>query len=188
MLSTASNETGAPRSFPGRGAKLRVGTESPSTLSPALIEGGAPGPTCRRTLFRKFVNWVVQARSHRVLCLLSGLWLINGFDVVLTVLAHRQGMLHESNPIAAQLLPLGAFALLVYKVILVTFASTVLIIYRSRLIAEIAATGTLLIYTLVALQWRLCYEMYVLSNTGNPHIDDIEAVNLSSVLSHMPPL
>ena len=188
MLSTASNETGTPRSFSARGAELHLERASASTSSPALTEDGTAGPTCRRTLFRKFVNWVVQARSHRVLCLLSGLWLINGFDVTLTVLAHRQGMLHESNPIAAQLLPHGALALLVYKIILVTFASTVLIIYRSRLIAEIAATGTLLIYTLVALQWRLCYELYVLSSTGNPHIDDIEAVGLSSVLSHMPPL
>ncbi len=56
-------------------------------------------PTRRRPL-RWFAAWATASRSHRVICVLAGLWLINLFDLMLTVLAHTQGVLDESNPVA----------------------------------------------------------------------------------------
>ena len=132
-------------------------------------------------MFRKTVDWLVAARSHRVICLLAGMWLINLFDVVLTVLAHRQGMLHELNPIAERLLLHGPWAVLTYKLALVASASAVLVTYRTRFLAEMAATGLLLIYALVAVQWRLCYELYVLTHTGDLSVSQIDAVGVTSL-------
>lgn len=147
---------------------------------PKLAREGKPA-------FNRFVEWVVDARSHRVLCLLMGLWLINGFDVALTVIANHQGMLDESNPIARRLLLQSPYAVLAYKVILVTFASVVLMAHRTRLMSEIAAAGMLVIYTIVALQWRLCYELYILTHVGDIRTLDIDAVNLTTVASRLAP-
>ncbi len=132
-------------------------------------------------LWRRLVGWFVNARSHRVICLVIGLWMINGFDVVLTVLAHQQGMLAETNPIAEKLLAHSPVMVAVFKATLVTFASTVLIVYRRKFLAEIAAAGMLFIYTIVAVQWRLCYELYMLTHIGDVPVHEIDAVGLSSL-------
>lgn len=131
------------------------------------------------------VNRFVRARPHRVVCLLAGLWLINAFDVLLTVLAYRQGMLDESNPIARRILLLNPYAILVYKLALVSFATAVLLKYRRRLLAELAATGMLFIYTLVAIQWRLCYELYLLTHRGDIRPHEIDAIDLTILTSQL---
>ncbi len=46
------------------------------------------------------MHWVAEARSHRVICLVLGIWLLNGFDLAFTILSHEQGVLHEENPVA----------------------------------------------------------------------------------------
>jgi hypothetical protein len=115
---------------------------------------------------RRAFYWLVGARSHRVICILVGLWVINIFDLVLTTLAYRQGLLHELNPIARKLLPLGPVVLAVFKAFLVGGSSVVLVRYRSRLIAEITAAAALVVYAAVAVRWRICYELYSLSATG----------------------
>ncbi len=114
-----------------------------------------------RAWVRQLTDRVVAARSQRVICLLIGLCIINAFDAVLTVLAHGQGMLDESNPIALRLLALGPSAILIYKLVLVGFASTILLIQRRQLLSELAATGMLLVYILVAIRWQSCYELYL---------------------------
>lgn len=133
----------------------------------------------------RLVDWVVASRSHRVLCLLSGVWLISAFDVVLTVLAHHQGLLHESNPIAARILPHGPLAILLYKLALVVFASSVLLVHRRRLLSEISATLVLLVSVAVAVQWRLCYELYALTNSSNMSVKEIDAIDLNHVISQL---
>jgi hypothetical protein len=95
-----------------------------------------------------------------VLCILTGLWLISAFDLTLTMLAHNNKLLHESNPIAARVLTQGPEALCAYKVVLVTGGTLILVVYRRRLVAELASALMLVVYTLVAVQWKLCYEMY----------------------------
>lgn len=134
---------------------------------------------------RRLVDWVVASRSHRLICLLSGVWLISAFDVVLTVFAHHQGLLHESNPIAARVLPHGPLAVLLYKLALLAFASTVLMIHRKRLLSEIAATLMLLVSAAVAVQWRLCYELYALTNSNNMSVKEIDAVDLNHIISQL---
>jgi len=137
----------------------------------------------RRGPLQRWVNWFIAARSHRVLCMLAGLWLINLFDLMLTVLAHAQGVLDESNPIARRLLPLGPQALGVFKLVLVAGASAVLIRYRTRFIAEVSAALMLTIYAGVAVRWKLCYDLYTFSASGPVHSSDLEFLNswLSSV-------
>jgi Domain of unknown function (DUF5658) len=119
--------------------------------------------------------------------LLAGLWLINGFDVVLTVLAYHQGMLDETNPIARHLLTHSPNVVLAYKVALVSFASIILIVYRTRFLAELAAGGMLFVYTLVAIRWRLCYELYLLTHVGGIRSSEIDAVNLMSLTADLTP-
>ncbi|MHC4093476.1 MAG: DUF5658 family protein, partial [Planctomycetota bacterium] len=103
-----------------------------------------------RSLLRRWLDALVASRARRVLCMLSGLWLINLFDLVLTLLAHAQGMLDESNPIARRLLPLGPEVVAAFKLLLVGGSSAVLIRFRTRFIAEISAALMLLLYTGVA--------------------------------------
>jgi hypothetical protein len=112
---------------------------------------------------RRLMHWFTSARSHRVLCAVAGLFLINCFDLALTILAHGQGLLDESNPIAARILPHGPGALLAYKLSLLLVGSTILIRYRQRWITEVAALSVLTVYVLLAFQWKLCYEMYAIT-------------------------
>ena len=127
---------------------------------------------------RRCRDWIAASRSHRVLCLVAGLWLINLFDLVLTVLAHSQGVLAEMNPLARRLFPLGPQALAVYKFTLVGIGSGVLIGYRKRLIAELAATAMLIVYAGVAVRWRLCYELYHISAMPTTHPAELERLDV----------
>jgi len=127
-----------------------------------------------RGLLHGAIRWVTASRAHRVICILAGLWLINIFDLMLTLLAHAQGVLDESNPIARFILPLGPIAVGVFKLGLVGGSSVVLIRYRRRLISEATAAAMFLIYAGVAVRWKLCYEMYALSTTVTISPDDLE--------------
>ncbi len=139
-----------------------------------------------RTPLRRCVDWLVASRAHRVICMLAGLWLINLFDLILTMLAHAQGMLDESNPIARHLLPLGPQAIAAFKLILVGGSSAVLIRFRARLISEISAALVLLIYAGVAVRWRLCYELYMLTGTNTGAISESDLELLDTWLSSVP--
>ncbi len=132
---------------------------------------------------RRFIDWVVAARSHRVICLLCGVWTISVFDLVLTVSAHHQGLLHESNPIAARILPFGPLALVVFKLATVAFASTVMLVNRTRFLSEVSAAGVLLVYSIVAVQWRLCYELYMLTRSGNMSVREIDVISFRHLIS-----
>ena len=136
---------------------------APASAGPLMppVQPGSNGP------LRSAIAWMTASRSHRVICVLMGLWLINLFDLVLTVLAHGQGVLDESNPIARVILPLGPIALATFKVILVGGASAVLLYSRRQLLAEVTAIFTFLVYIGVAVQWKVCYEMYAISATNS---------------------
>ena len=60
-----------------------------------------------------------------------------------------------------------------------------LLIHRKRLLSEIAATLTLFVCAAVAVQWRLCYELYALTNSNNMSVSEIEAIDLNHVVSHL---
>ena len=121
------------------------------------------------------MNWtrvavtLADARPARVLLLIGALWLVNLFDVNLTILAHRQGLLHEVNPLALRVLSLGPVALLVYKIVLVAIGTGTLWLVRRQWLAEVAAWGMLATYVFVAIHWGECYEMYVMILSGAAH-------------------
>lgn len=129
---------------------------------------------------RQAWEWITSTRSRRVICLLFCVWVINGFDLVLTVLAQRTGMLHEENPIARAVLAHGEGAVFAFKVLLVVGASTVLLRCRRHRCSELAVLFVALAYSVVAVQWKLCYDMYELTLTHAQmgHSDELAQVDL----------
>jgi hypothetical protein len=145
--------------------------------TPTAVPYAIPEPAIRHCgLLVRTWNWVVASRSHRVWCLVAGLWLVNLFDLALTLMAHHAGMLQEVNPVAAFLLSQGPIAVALYKVGLVAFGSGTLIYHRRRLLAELTACTVFLVYGLVAVQWKWCYELYDLSHSGAMTGADLKAV------------
>jgi hypothetical protein len=92
--------------------------------------------------------------------MLIGLWLVNAFDLIMTVLAHQHRLLDESNPIAARILPFGPTMLMAYKIALVTIGTVGLYVYRRRFVAEFASATLLFIYVFVSLRWKNCFDIY----------------------------
>ena len=139
----------------------------------------------RQGVFADVWSWLAKSRGHRVLCLVLGLWTVNLFDLVLTLTAHRQGLLHEANPIAAVLLSRGPQAVCLFKFCLVAAGSIILIRYRRHLSAELAAGSLLAVYALVAVQWKWCYELYVLAHTSDA--TNSELAEMGSWALELPP-
>jgi hypothetical protein len=90
--------------------------------------------------------------------------------------SHHHGLLDESNPIAARVLHLGPGMLMLYKMILVVGGSASLLIYRKRFIAEFASAALLVIYSMVAVRWTLCVDIY-----------EVTCANVSEFIDHSPP-
>lgn len=132
------------------------------TMTPALLNQGAVTRATRQTL-----DYMTSARGRRVLYLLLAVWILNAFDLSLTIQAQADGMLHEGNPLARAILSRGAGAIFAFKIILVTGASYVIYSFRHHRCTEAAVTFILLAYVGVALQWHLCYEMYEIAHMGN---------------------
>jgi hypothetical protein len=148
-----------------------------SSAAPELLTFGQPG-------ISRAWHWIAEARSHRVLCFLVGLWLINLFDLALTLISHRQGLLQEANPVAAFMLTYGADAVCFFKCVLVVVGSAILYHYRRRLVAEFSAATLLVVYALVAVQWKWCYELYELSHTGN--VSNAEITGVGTWVTEIP--
>ncbi len=121
---------------------------------------------------------VTSRRARRVMILLAGVWVLNLFDLSLTMRAQADGMLYEGNPLARALLTLGAGPLIAAKLLLVAGATLVLFNFRRLRCAEVAACIALLVYVGVAVQWKLCYEMYEVahSNAQNAEFAHVEAI------------
>lgn len=109
------------------------------------------------------LHWLSSTRSRRVFLLLVAVWIINVFDLTLTLQADRDGILHEQNPIARALLNYGQIPVSLFKIGLVAAASILLWRCRSHRCTELAALLAVLIYAGVALQWKACYDTYDLT-------------------------
>ena len=145
------------------------------------------------TWFARFASWVAAARAHRVICLVLGIWLLNGFDLVFTLLSHRHGLLQEQNPIARLILGTsgaglldgrasllaGASAIVLFKIGLVSIGSYPLLRFRRLRIAELAAYLVLAVYVLLAVRWSTCFELYAAALPGGgldlAGLDGVEA-------------
>lgn len=107
------------------------------------------------------------------MCLLVlAIGIMNVFDLLLTIQAHGQGVLVETNPIAQSILPHGLGALVAFKILLVGFGSCVLLWYRRRLLAECMAWIVGAINVVVSFNWMFCYRFYELTlrHGGTPEL------------------
>lgn len=98
------------------------------------------------------------SRGRRVLAALIVVWLLSVFDLVFTILAHRIGGFRELNPIAARLLRQSGW-LALFKFATVATGSGILLLFRRRLISEIAAWLVCAIYVVLAWMWIHYYEL-----------------------------
>ncbi len=151
-------------------------TWSSTTLAPDAMEDGGH----RRSWSARLVHWAAEARSHRVICLVLGIWLLNGFDLTFTLLSHEHGLLNEENPVAKLMLKNGVLSIVLFKIGLVLIGSYPLLRFRRIRLAELAAYLILAAYVLLALRWSTCFELYTLAMPDHLDLADIEAMNLTS--------
>jgi len=130
----------------------------------------------QRASFNEWLRRVAGARSRRVICLVAGIWLLNAFDLMLTILAHQQGMLYEGNPIADYLLRLGVPSLVLYKIGLVLIGSYPLLRFRLARVTELGTIVILVSYAFLAVHWSECYKLYALA--ANADVRVVEIVEL----------
>ena len=139
-----------------------------------LVENAKRAPT-HQAWWDQCLNWVVEARSHRVICLVMGIWLINGFDLALTLISHEQGLLDEANPVARQLLEHGTLPLILYKIGLVFIGSYPLLKFRRARVTELGAIVILIVYATLAVRWSDCYELYTAAHAGDVTLAEVNA-------------
>jgi len=142
----------------------------------STVFAGALAPPADRPWLSRLVHWFAEARSHRVICLVLAIWLLNGFDLALTILAHEQGMLAEENPVARRLLVDGPVFLILFKVGLVLIGSYPLLRFRRLRLTELATLVILFAYGLLAVHWSACYELYTLAASGHINLAEIDSI------------
>ena len=121
----------------------------------------------------RLVHWAADARSHRVICLVLAIWMLNGFDLTFTIMAHQQGVLQEQNPLARRFLEHGPAPIALFKVGLVLIGSYPLLRFRRARVTEMATIAILLAYGLLAVHWSECYRLYALTSGGPVNIAEI---------------
>lgn len=120
----------------------------------------------------RLIQWFVEARSHRIICLVLGIWLLNGFDLAFTILAHRHGLLHEENPIARLMLQNGTVSIVLFKIGLVLIGTYPLLRFRRARITEMGACLVLAAYVFLAIRWSVCVELYSATLWGHVSLHD----------------
>lgn len=128
-----------------------------------------------RGLWDRAVCWIAEARSHRVICLVAGIWLLNAFDLVFTLLSHKHGLLFEENPLARKVLSQGVVSIVLFKVGLVLIGTYPLLKFRRVRIAELGTLVVFLVYALLAIRWSTCFELY---STGLSHDANVAEVTI----------
>ena len=143
-----------------------------STPLPKDLRFGAGG----QSAVLRFFDWVAASRAHRVVCLIIGIWLINAFDLVLTLLSARDGLLVELNPVARHMLEQGSWPLALYKVGLVLIGTYPLLRFRHARIAELGALTCLALYAMLAVHWNDCYAVFTLTETSDAGWNEYEGL------------
>jgi hypothetical protein len=114
-------------------------------------------------------NPPVSGRPRRVLAVLLAVWMLNAYDLWMTLEADRHGLLVELNPVAATILPGGTTAIILYKLSLVTLGSTLLVACRRHRASEYGAWTTLLVYGLLTTHWFECWVWYSITLESGGH-------------------
>jgi hypothetical protein len=132
-----------------------------------------PPPQARQPSFLDYPalaclsDWMACSRTHRVICLVAGIWLTNAFDLLLTLLSAKDGLLVELNPIADHMLQQGTVPVVLYKIGLVLIGTYPFLRFRHTRIAELGALTCLCFYAVLAVHWNACYEVFALADTNN---------------------
>lgn len=130
-----------------RGMEVLLGTSSPGPMTcPGSSDPAAAVRASRR-----------QRQDRRFVWLLIGVWVVNCFDLELTLLAAQQRMLWELNPVVGRVLPFGPKALTCYKFALLAFGSLILWRYRWHRLATIALWIVAIACIALSLAW---YQLY----------------------------
>jgi len=140
----------------------------PSLASGALTRRDADG------WLPRLADWMAESRTHRVIVLVLAIWLLNGFDLVFTILAYQQGLLHEENPVARQLLRQGPWSISFYKIAMVLIGSYPLLRFRAARITELGALVVLIAYATLAVHWSTVYEIYALTGSSGLTIAELD--------------
>ncbi|HPD31487.1 MAG TPA: DUF5658 family protein [Phycisphaerae bacterium] len=98
-----------------------------------------------------------ERQDRRFIWLLIGVWIVNCFDLELTLLAAHQRMLWELNPVVGRVLPFGPKGLTCYKFALLGFGSLVLWRYRRYRVAVVALWIVAIACVGLSLVW---YQLY----------------------------
>ncbi len=153
---------------------IRFVSVASDTARMSLVQQSMFDALCTRsqppTLWQRLADWIVNARSHRVICIVAGIWILNGFDLALTIMSNEHGMIHEENPIARQVLLMGTPSIALYKIGLVLIGSYPLLRFRSARITEMASMIVLLVYAGLAVRWSTCYEWYYVAFSGSTEL------------------
>ena len=139
----------------------------------ASIDESIGSDRAERHWYTRWLAWLAESRSHRVVCLVGGVWLLNAFDLVLTVLAHQQGLLQEENPLARWMLTMGVPSIVLFKIGLVLIGSYPLLRFRAIRITELGTLVILFSYAILAVHWSECYELYAMTAADSIHIAEL---------------
>ena len=102
------------------------------------------------------------ARDRRLLWLLLAAWIINLFDLFLTVFAWRQNLMVELNPLAAKVLPHGTAAIVIYKLSLLAIGTACLWYCRRHWATEPAVWAYVILCIGLSFWWhRMVNEMHM---------------------------
>ncbi len=130
-----------------------------------------------RTWWDRAVCWIAEARSHRIICLVAGIWLLNGFDLVFTLLSHEHGLLFEENPLAREMLGQGVVSVVLYKIGLVLIGTYPLLKFRRVRITELGTFVVFLVYALLAIRWSTCFKLYSMGLTRDTDVAGVAIVD-----------
>ncbi len=95
-----------------------------------------------------------RARGRRLFWLLLAVWIINLFDLGLTLLAYQQNLMVELNPLAAKVLPHGTAALVAYKLGLLGLGTVALWYCRHHWVTEPAVWGYVVVCVCLSFWWH----------------------------------
>ena len=105
-------------------------------------------------------RWM-SARPARVVILLAAVWLLNGFDLLFTILADKLGCFIELNPLAATFLDDGNYTgIILFKIALVGAGTFILWHLRRHRLAEMSCWLVAFLYVGLAFRWYRFYEAW----------------------------
>lgn len=98
-----------------------------------------------------------STRDRRLFWLISAAWLMNIFDLALTLMAHQHNFLIELNPLAALVLPYGAGGLVAYKFVMLSIGTAIFWLFRHVPLTEKCAWFYAGVCVALTFWWQVIY-------------------------------